>query len=793
MIGAESRRFCCPGCRAVAELIAANGLDRYYDLRTAPGRNPGGAPAGERPWAVCDRPEVRRRLVRTMPDGTSELSFRVDGMNCAACAWLIDRGLGAVDGIDGTLVNPVLQQVRVRFDPARVTVSAVLDATGQLGFMPRIGAGSIDGVSQPGARDALKRLAVAGLGFAQVMMLSAALYLGAFKAMDPGMSSFFEFASMLIATPVVLYAGAPMFRAALAGLMRRHVGMDVPVSLAILIALGASLFNAFRGDGPVYFDSATMFVFFLTLGRYLEARARHAAGNTVAALADLKPLSAMRYRGDRLERVGTVELETGDRVVVAPGESVPADGTLASPDGRLDEALLSGESRPRRRSLGERVLGGSLNVGQSPIDVRIVASPDSGYIEQVGDLLVRAMDDRPDFLRLADRWASVFVGAVLVAATATGIAWSQVAPERAVEIVLAMLVVTCPCALSLAAPTAYAVALGRLARIGLMCRSARVLERIADVSVWMFDKTGTLTEGRIDIVRTDALGALPTDRCIEIAAALEAGIEHPIAHAFVRAAAAAPANGTELRIGFGVTGDVDGVRYRLGSARHAGIAQSVGDERSVYLSDSDGPLARFVLADRLRPFAADAVRQLASGADVQLISGDDPGAVSAAAHALGLRTFAAMHTPVQKLERLGRQQSEGAVVAAVGDGVNDAPFLAQADVSVAMVEGSQLAQAGADVIFTGDDLRTLASLPAQASMTRRIVRQNLAWAVCYNAAALPLAAAGVLTPWMAALGMSLSSIVVVLNALRLGRQLNARRSARAFHAGRLAIGSGAVR
>ena len=767
----ERRRFCCPGCRAVAELISSQGLANFYDYRSAPALKAVERDAGESPWVVCDRPEVERRLVRSAGTDRNELRFRVDGLNCAACAWLIDRGLCAVAGIEEVSVDPVSHEVLVNFDPARVSISAILTATESYGFAPRLGAGNANDESRNATRADLKRLAVAGLGFAQVMTLSAALYLGAFKAMEATYTDFFVLASMLIATPVVLYAGAPIFRAALADLARGRAGMDVPVALAISIALGASLVNAFRGAGHVYFDSATMFVFFLTLGRFLEARARHRAGGLVSALAELKPLSAQRLRDGVLERVGTVELEAGDLIVIEPGEAVPADGELVTASGTFDESLLSGESLGRRRERGETVLGGSLNAGSVPLEIRVTQCGNNGYIDRVGSLLHRAIADRPEFLRLADRWATIFVSCVLLATAVTATIWLYVEPERALEVVLAMLVVTCPCALALAAPTAFAVSLGRLARLGLLCRSARVLERLGLVRVWLFDKTGTLTDGRIGIVSVDTFAEQSDTECLAIAASLEAGIEHPIARTLKSTVPMQAAEAVEYSIGFGVTGCVSGRRYRLGSARHVGRDPVDDDAQCIYLADDECLLARIVLADRIRPHARDAVASLAADAEVALVSGDSALAVGAAARMLGLDHYAALETPEGKLDRLRERQASGDVVAAVGDGINDAPFLAQADVSIAMVAGSQLAQASADVVFTGDDLRTLARLPVFARATRLVVRQNLAWAALYNLSALPLAATGILAPWMAALGMSLSSLIVVGNALRLNRML----------------------
>jgi Cu2+-exporting ATPase len=774
----ERRHFCCPGCRAVAELIESAGLARFYDFRSAPARKATARDARTDAWAVCDRTEVSRRLTRPVGESQRELHFRVDGVNCAACSWLIERGLKRLEGVEDVILNPVSHEALVRFDPERVKISRILDTTQQFGFAASLAADRAGEFGDQGARDELKRLAVAGLGFAQVMTLSAALYLGAFKAMDTTFTSFFELASMLVATPVVLYAGAPIFRSALSDLGRGRVGMDVPVGLAVAIALAASLVGAFRGVGPVYFDSATMFVFFLTLGRFLEARARHNAGGLVTALGELKPLSACRRRDAALERVGSFELERGDIVVVEPGEAVPADGELLSDGGTFDESLLSGESTGRRRGRGDTVLGGSLNAGRAPLEVRVTRPSNDGYIEQVGSLLHRAIADRPEFLRLADRWARAFVLAVLALTAATGVAWLLIAPARALEVTLAMLIVTCPCALSLAAPTAFAVALGRLARLGLLCRSARVFERLGQVTVWFFDKTGTLTEGRIGIVRVETLGGMGTDECLEISAALEAGIEHPIARAFRGIALTRPAADVEYQAGSGVSGYVAGRSYRLGSADYVGRPRGQDDGHCVYLASPEGPLARIVLADRLRPHAREAVAGLAGRAELQLVSGDAPGVVSGVARALGFDGWAAVQSPADKLERLRACQEVGGVVAAVGDGINDAPLLAQADVSIAMVAGSRLAQAGADVVFTGEDLRTLARLPALARATRSIVRQNLVWAVIYNLTVLPLAATGILVPWMAALGMSLSSLVVVGNALRLSHKLPAHVAAR---------------
>lgn len=773
-IDGRRRQLCCPGCLAVASLIERNGLTRFYDFRGAPNPRPAARNGEESPWAVCDRPEVARRLVTSIGPSSREFRCQVDGVTCAACVWLLERGVRGVDGVEEVSVNPLSGETVVRFDEGRTGLRAILDAIASFGFEPRPAMlGGIRRGSGDSARGDLKRLAVAGLGSAHVMTLAAALYLGAFTQLEATYESFFVLASMLIATPVVLYAGAPIFRSAWGDLRHGRLGMDVPVALAIAAALAASIVNTFRGVQPVYYDSATMFVFFLAVGRFFEARARHRAGGLFDALADLRPLSATRLREGAAERVGSVELAVGDRVLVAPGEAVPADGTLCSTEATFDESLLSGESTGRRRVAGEPVLGGSLNAGHKPAEVLVTALGAESYLERVGGMLHRALADRPRFLRLADRWAGGFTAVVLLLAAAVGAYWLMAAPERAFEIVLALLVVTCPCALSLAAPTAFAVALGRLARHGLLLRSARVLERLGDVTIWLFDKTGTLTEGRMAVAGTEARAGVSAAECMAVAAALESGIEHPVARALRSEQRASPAADVEYWPGFGVSGTVNGRRYRLGSARYCGIAREPGDStQRVYLADDErGVLARFDLADVPRPRAKDALATLSERARLVLVSGDDAPAVTRTARDLGLTEFHSGLRPEDKLELLRSLQSTGAVVAAVGDGINDAPLLAQADVSIALVAGSQLAQASADVVFTGSDLRVLARLPAWASAVRRIVRQNLAWSMGYNLAAVPLAASGILSPWMAAIGMSLSSLLVVANALRLNRAL----------------------
>jgi len=763
IVAGRERDMCCPGCAAVARLIDGHGLSRFYEFRTSPAVRPSATTAES--FTACDRPEVRSSIVTIDPgERSATLSCRVDGMTCAACTWLLNKALHEVDGVADVSINPLSANALITFDPDVTRPSQILDSIASYGFSVRPvphSAASERGASDTGT---LRRLAVAGLGFAQVMSLSAALYLGDIKAMSPQFESFLTLASLLIATPVVLYAGQPIFRSALRDIAARHVGMDVPVSLAIAAALGASIVNAMRGSGAVFFDSATMFVFFLTLGRFLEARARYRAARAYGPGDELMPVSTTRINNGVTEIVGTIEIVPGDIVMVPPGARAPADGEILSERASIDESLLSGETTARSRLRSEIMLGGSLNAGTSPIELRVTAVGSESYTGRVGRLLEAALAQKPDSLRAIEIRASRIATGLLLMTALAGCLWLVIAPREAFEVVLAMLVVTCPCAISLAAPAAFAAGLGAMARHGLLLRSSDAIERILAVQTWLFDKTGTVTEGAVRIAHTQPMADLDAQQCVEVAAALEAGIDHPLARAFAGTATAARAHDVEYFPGQGVSGRVGQRRFRLGSAA---FVNETGP--GVWLADDSGIIARFEARDRLRPHARDAVRMLAAGgAKVTLVSGDSTAAVADAARELGIDSYHAEQHPEHKLAVLQQLRADRqAPVAAVGDGINDAPLLAQADVSIAMISGSELARASADIVFTGEDLRCIAMLPAWAARVRRTIRQNIAWAVAYNLIGIPLAAAGVVPPWLAALGMSVSSLVVVLNGLRL--------------------------
>jgi Cu2+-exporting ATPase len=612
----------------------------------------------------------------------------------------------------------------------------------------------------------------------QVMMLGWSLYAMDFDASDvEDMRALFRWVSAVLTAPVVLYSSQSFFVSAWRDLKRRQLGMDVPVSLAIALAFLASLWATATGGPDVYYDSVTMFAFLLLTGRYLEMGARQRAGQAAEALVRLLPATATRLRGGAEEIVAVAELVPGDTVIVRPGETVPADGTVVDGRSSVDESLLTGESLPRARHDGDALVGGSTNV-ESPLVMRVDKVGDDTVISAIVRLLDRAQAEKPRIALLADRVAGWFVAAILVLSVGVAAAWWRIDPNAALYVTLSVLVVTCPCALSLATPVAIVAATGSLTRLGLLTTRGHALEALARATHVVFDKTGTLTRGTLRLSAVHLYADVTRVRSLAVAAALERRSEHPVAKVLVAAAEGVQlpeVSDVTATPGDGVEGHVDGAVYRIGkpgfvaalSGAESPPESTTGATR-VALGDSGGLIALFELNDELRTDARATLQRLHwMGLKVELLSGDAPGAVSHVARELDVAEWRAGVTPAQKLERIRALQAEGAIVAMVGDGVNDAPVLAGADVSIAMGSGTQLAHATADMVILSEQLSNLASGVDGARRTRQIIRENLYWALLYNLFAVPLAAAGMVTPWMASIGMSGSSLVVVLNALRL--------------------------
>jgi Cu2+-exporting ATPase len=760
VIGGAPLPVCCRGCAAAARWIEEAGLDDYYRLRSDDGPRP---EADVPDYADWQHPDVL--AVHVVPAaGGLQITVLTDAMRCAACAWLIDRSLRRLPGVLDAGANAVTGRITVSWDPARIALPTLLAHLHRLGFTPYLAQGaSLEAARRSARRRDLLRLGVAGLGAMQAMMLSEAVYLDGAGQMSPATRDFFRWFTFFVATPVVFYSGWPFLAGLWRELRARHPGMDALVGGSILLAYGASLIETVRGGPQVWFDAAVMFVLLLLAARQLEQWARRRAREQVDLLARAQPELAVREDGAATQQVPAQRLRAGDVVRVAAGQPVPADGVLLTP-GEFDEALLTGESLSVARAAGDTVLAGS-TCGTGSVRLRVTRSGADTWLSALQRLVARAQEQRPRVARLADRVATVFVAALFVLAAGVAAVWWQIDASRAFPIALAVLVVSCPCALSLSIPVTLAAAHARLAKRGVLALRPDALEVLAHADVVVTDKTGTLTQGRPSLAATQAYGGIDARRAQDLAAALLQGSAHPIAAAFGR-----PTNPIEIGAvaaiaGSGVEGTVDGQGLKLGQARYAAARP---DDGAVWLGDGRVALARFELRDPLRADAAAAVRALQRlGLCVELSSGDGETSVRQAAADAGIGAARHRQTPAQKLARVRQLQGEGRVVAMIGDGINDAPVLAGADVSFAFGAGAGAAHASADFVLTGRSLGRVPEAIALARRTRRIVRQNLAWAIAYNLVALPFAALGWVEPWLAALGMAASSLTVTLNALRL--------------------------
>jgi P-type Cu2+ transporter len=744
-------------------------------MRDAP-RPGAGRPADDlSAWQVFERDDMLASFGRVDGD-FAEATLYVGGMYCAACGWLVEATLAKQPGIASADVNPVTHRVRVRWKRDSAGLGRILAALARLGYEPQPLAPESTARPELGEqRSALKRLLVASLGMMQAMMFAIGLYAGDFQGIEQDMQLFLRLVSFVVTTPVVFYSARPFFAAAWRGLRRRRPGMDLPVSIAVGSAYAASIHAMLTQGEAVWFDSVTMFVFFLTLGRFLEMRARHRSIDRGTALLNLLPNTVRRVEQGVEIVVPASRLVAGDRIRILAGESIPADGTLSDGQTTVDESLLTGEARPQPRLPGDALIAGSVNL-DGVIEMTVEKTGPDTTLGTINRLSERARFARPEFVQLADRLASCVVIAILGIAALVAAGWAIVDPARAFVTTLSVLVVTCPCALALATPAAFAAAGTRMAQLHLLVSNGNAIEALANATRVVFDKTGTLTAGRPAIIAVSVFDPSWSEAdCRRIAAGLEAASTHPIAAAFRRAGDTPAVTGPRVAVGEGVAGSIDGRRWRLGRAAFVApqcAPASHGDESytRIFLGVDGRFVAAFDVDDVLREDAARVLREIRQlGLRVTLASGDNEPAVARVAAALGIDDCRPGCSPEAKLSLLREFQQRGETVVMVGDGINDAPVLAGADASVALAEGALLAQTSADVIMLGTSLAPLLTALRAARQTMKIVRQNLAWAIVYNATALPLAAFGYVPPWAAAIGMSASSLIVVLNALRLGR------------------------
>ena len=707
--------------------------------------------------------------------GLEQAEFFAEGMHCANCAQSIRTHVGALPGVQHVEVNLTTARVNVAWNPATQRLSALLEEVQRLGFKPVPLTGAASDTARKAERRAmLKRIGLSGLVAMQMSMYTVGLYAGAISGIEPWLARLLRVTSMLLAVPVLFYSGSPFLKGAWHDLRRRSLGMDVPVAAALLLAFGASVFNTFRDSGQVYFDSVAMFVFFLLVGRFVEMNVRRGSLDAGEALVRSLPARVTRLlAAGGSERVALDQVAAGDRLLVAQGAVVPVDGVLAAESALIDESLITGESVPVTRARGASLPGGAINLGAPCTLIASHSARDSTLATMVA-LIERAQSERPPQALAADRAASHFVLWIVVLAVLVAAAWLWIDPARAFEATLAVLVVTCPCALSLATPVALAAATSRLTRRGVLITRANALERLATITTVVLDKTGTLTNQGVQLGAVQYFGAGDPQRSLALAASLEQHSTHPLAVTIAAATGERVAlTGVQETRGRGLEGQCEGARWRIGQRDFVAELTSGGtssDDERVWLGSTAGFAAAFELVDSLRPDAAEAVARLrAQGLELRIASGDRQATVQRIAAELGITQAAGRLDPAAKLALIRTLQQRGQRVLMIGDGINDAPVLAAADVSGAMGGGAAIAHAAADLLLMNESLSAVAVAVDTARGTARLVSANLRWALAYNICAVPLAAVGLVPPWLAALGMSASSLFVVWRAHRYAR------------------------
>jgi len=726
-------------------------------------------------WA---HPQLAAQVIRPRRDGRSEIALRVDGLRDARQVLALEQLIHALPGVQRVAIDAPAGRVRVVWDARRTALPALLGvfAGARCSAQP-LRHDSIDDARAEEMHAALKRLLVGGMFAMQVMTYAFVIYIGVVDFVDFTTRGLFRWLSLLSTVPIVFYSAQPFFAGAQAELRQRRLGINLPVALAVALVFLASAVNTLRGHGEIYFDSASMFVFLLLGGRYLELRARHRSGALGDAVIDATPLLAERRRADgTLETVAALALVPGDRVHVAEGGTVPADGVLESGTVRVDEALLSGESRPVTRHAGDRLVAGSV-VLTGPAQLRVEASGAHTAAARLGALAERARQARSPAMQAGERDASRFVARVLALTVLTALGWLLVDPSRAFEAAVAVLVVACPCAFALTLPATLTRAFGLLAQHGVLVTRSDALQPLARADYALFDKTGTLATPQLSLADITPLRGDTPAQVLQWAAALAHESSHPLARALADAAAAhgppPHAEAVQVTAGAGISGTLDGRALRLGQPGFAlpcaDAAATATMDGALLLADADGAIARFQLAEQLRPDAAATLASLrADGVSLAIASGDSASRVAPLAATLGVDDWHARQHPADKLALLQDARRRGHVTLAVGDGSNDAPILAGADVSAALASGTGLAQAHADLLLLDGRLDGLANARVIARQVRDVVAQSRRWSLAYNLLAVPFAAFGLVPPWLAGIGMSLSSLAVVLNAWRVG-------------------------
>ncbi len=792
----KQRHFCCPGCKAVCEAIVESGHEDYYQYRDTKNKtvNAEELPALINKLKLYDKPEIQRDFVREGQNNKNqkwkEAWLILEEIRCAACLWLNERTLRQLDGVLDVDMDYTGQQARVRWDPDKIKLSDILTAISNIGYIAHpFDPQHREALNREQQQRSLKRIIFAVILGMMVMQTAIGSYFFGDRLASGEYPLWIKITrwTSLIATGFILaYPGQLFFRNAWRDLKNKTLGMDVPVALGLSIAWLGSLYATVTGEGEVYYESIAMFVLLMLIARYMELRARITATALLDKNAKIIPQTAHKLTDGKTTDVTLFELHSGDRIQVYPGEAVPVDGILKSAQSSFDESLLSGEVLPVTHRRGDRILGGSINIEQLvELEIEDKANSTLGKIEQ---LTRQSVSSRPYYVDLAESMAGKFVLAILLIALTTFTYWSWANPSHALANTIAVLIVTCPCALAMASPVALSLCTAGLSKLHIMALRLSAIEEISHVDTIVFDKTGTLTIGKPQIDSVIVLGDDDEKTYLQIAASMEKNSEHPFSKAIIKAAKDKDLDFLDLQAtrnypGEGIEATIGHQTWKLGSFTFAGdkdkpldpdVVQKINYLRQkglsvLYLSNTQGVQALFCLVDALRDGICEFLAELPKNVACFILSGDHPQSVQFIAGQLGIRDAKGGMSPNEKLSWIQDRQKANHHVLMFGDGINDAPTLAAANVSVSFSDATDLAQSHSDFVSLRTDFSQMANAFRLMKKTRRIIVQNLMWAVLYNVIAVPIAAIGWITPWMAAIGMSVSSFVVVLNSLRLKR------------------------
>ena len=779
-IDGRPQPMCCLGCRAVAAQIVAFGLTDYYRRRTELPETPRElVPDDLKNLSIFNNPQLQGEFVTERDGERAEARLIIDGITCPACVWLIDSRLSRMPGVCGVEVNYSTQRCSVAWQKDRIGLGEILAEITRLGYRPfPFNPEQREQRYEQERKNRLIRIGIAGLFGMQVMMIAIALYFGEASGMAERYRRFLHGVSLLLTLPVLLYSARPIFAGAWRDLRIRRPGMDIPVALAIAIAFSGSVIATAGGAGQVYYDSIVMFVFFILCGRFLEFSSRKKSSAELERMTPVLPLYANKITaGGELEVTPLTGLAVNDRILVRPGELIPVDGVITEGASTVNESIVTGESLPLAKQAGMKAIGGSTNV-ESPLQIRVTRLGEQGTLSNIARMIEQAAAGQTRRLLLADKVVSGFIVFILLLAFATGVYWHNIDPAAWLPITIAVLVVSCPCALSLATPTALASAAAALMKHGVAIVNSDAPEILDKTTCFVFDKTGTLTEGRLALEHIDIFApGYSKAEIIGLAKALERHSEHPVARAICQLDPGGPAPAAS-RIrnapGRGLSGVIDGAEWFIGARSF--IAEQTGlpvrrehaGLRHILLANRQKIVAGFFFKDRLRALSPALIQFLrAEGKKIILMSGDHPRIVKQIAAELDIQDSRAECRPEDKLKAIEALQRQGEVICMVGDGINDAPAFARADIAIAMTEASEITRLNADLVLLNNRIDTLKTLCGICARTNQTIRVNFAWALGYNLTALPFAGAGLLSPWMAALGMSLSSLVVVINASRI--------------------------